>query len=179
MRSLLKSPSRFVIYLLEVIWGLIMFFNPVGLTTAMLDVFGIALVLLGLYNVIRYFREPASVASEKLMLFHGSVLLFVGAFAIMESEAIINGFPFLTLIYGTGLILAALLRLQSAVDSFRAKKNWKFQMGYCLITLILAIVVLANPFNSVKVLSRIVGATLFLIGVIDPVYEIHLYKTAK
>ena len=179
MRSLLRSPSRFVIYIIEVICGLIMFFNPVGLTTTMLDVFGGALALLGVYNIIRYFKEVASVAAEKLILFHGCVLLFSGVFLIVESEAIIQSFPFLALIYGTGLILAAFLRLQSAADSYRAKKNWKFQMGYFLITLILAVVVLANPFNSVKVLSRIVGATLFLIGVIDPAYEIHLYKNAR
>ena len=179
MRSLFKSPSRFVIYLIEIIIGLIMIFNPVGLTTSILDVLGIALIILGIVYMFRYFREDPAAAAQKLYLFHGSVLIFAGGFLFIESEAIINGFPFLALIYGTGLMLAAFLRLQSAVDAIRQGKSWKFQVGYCAITIILAVVVLLNPFHSILVLSRIVGATLILIGVIDPAYEIIRLKNQK
>ena len=179
MRYLIKSPSRFVVYLIEILIGLIMIFNPVGLTTGILDILGIALFILGIVYMIRYFRDDPAIAAQKLNLFHGSVLIFAGGFLFIESEAIINGFPFLALVYGTGLMLAAFMRLQSAIDAIRQGKSLKFQIGYCAITVILAIVVLMNQFNSILVLSRIVGATLILIGVIDPAYEIIRLKNQK
>jgi uncharacterized membrane protein HdeD (DUF308 family) len=163
-------------YLLEIIIGLMMLFNPVGLTSGIVITLGIALLILGLIQVQRYFKEPASQGQEKLRLFHGLVLLLAGVLLLVKTDEIISSFPYVSLIYGISVIVNGLLRLQMGVDAIRAKKSWKFHIIYAAATLILGTLVMINPFNSLKALSRVVGGTLLLVGIIDPSYEIWCAK---
>ena len=76
------------------------------------------------------------------------------------------------------ILVAGVSKLQKAVDMARVKQNyWFVALIGALLTLVFAILILANPFASTAVLWSFIGITLIVEAVMDVVTFIFAKKS--
>lgn len=146
MAFLRKNSVNLVLCLIELIVGILLLVNPTGFTRGIIMVVGAAIALLGLFNVLRYFRTDAAQAAMEHRLAYGLGQLVLGVFFLVKSNWLVGLFPVLTRLYGAGVLVLALFRIQQFVDARRLKLGKGLISGTsALFTLIYAAMVLFVP----------------------------------
>lgn len=147
---------------------MLLLINPAGFTSAIIMVAGIALIILGLVEAIRYFRTSAAEAALGQMLAKGLVAVLAGVFCVFRTEWFIITFPVLTIIYGVIILLTGVGKIQLTVDMVRLKsKKWFWAALNAAISVICAVVILNAPFASTAALWIFTGVTLLVEGAFD------------
>lgn len=168
MKTVKEKASGIVLCLFELVVGVLLLIDPVGFTSGTIKVAGIVLMILGLIEIVKYFRTSAEEAFLGQNLVKGLVSVLAGAFCTFKTEWFILTFPVLTIIYGVMILLAGLGKIQLTVDMVRRKnKNWVWAAVNAVVSIICAIVILKNPFTSTTVLWVFTGVSLIVEGVFD------------
>lgn len=168
METVKEKASGIVLCLFELIVGVLLLIDPVGFTSGIIKVAGIVLMILGLIEIVKYFRTSAEEAFLGQTLVKGLVSVLAGAFCTFKTEWFILTFPVLTIIYGVIILLVGLGKVQLTVDMVRRKnKNWVWAAVNAVVSIVCAIVILNNPFTSTTVLWVFTGAALIVEGVFD------------
>ncbi len=69
MKALRQNGNAIIVCIIEVVVGILLLVDPVGLTTSIIIAAGIALMVDGLLNVIRYFKsDPEEAAVSQLLM---------------------------------------------------------------------------------------------------------------
>lgn len=162
----------------EILVGILLLTNPVGLTKWIIMVLGIVLVLLGVFQVIQYFRMPAVEAAMKKSLAIGILLVMFGMWCVIKNEWFIALFPVMTTLYGIATLINGITKIQWTADMLRLKTgHWGWMAFSAVVTLICSGVILAHPFSTVAALWMFIGITMIMEAVIDIVAAI--FKKAK
>lgn len=159
-----KNAVNLILCLGELAVGILLLVNPEGFTQAIVMALGAVIVVLGIINVIRYFRtEPTQAALER-RLAYGLGELALGAFALTQSGWLVGLFPVLTRLYGAGVLVLALFRIQQFVDVRRLKLSKGLFSGVsALFTLLYAAMILFIPETT----WIFIGVMLLLEAVLD------------
>lgn len=170
MKTLKGHANEIVLCLFELIAGVLLLINPVSFTSWIIIIAGIVLMVMGLVEVIKYFRTNAKQASIEQTLVKGLIFIFAGAFCAFKTEWFVVTFPVLTIIYGVVILLTGISKIQLTVDMIRLKnKKWFMAAINAVISIICAIIILSSPFTSTTVLWMFTGASLLAEGVLDGV----------
>lgn len=162
--------GRIVLCLLELIVGILLFIDPAGFASGIFIAAGILIMLLGIAEIVQYFRMPPEEAFFRQPLVKGLVFVGIGAFFAFCSEWILLTFPILTVIYGIGILLSGLVKIQLAVDLFRWKsKKWFLPALSAVLSIVCGVLILWNPFASTTVLWSLAGVMLIAAAVFDAV----------
>lgn len=154
--------------LCELTVGILLLINPVGFTTGIIVFLGIVLTLAGVGGVVQYFRTPPEKAALEQSLARGLIEVIVGIFFITESKWLLAAFPFITIIYGIGILLLGISKIQLTVDMIRLKfPKWFWAAISAAITIICAVVILWNPFTGTSALWIFIAVALIVEAVID------------
>lgn len=94
----------------EILIGILLLVNPVGFTTWIIMMLGIALVLVGIINVIQYFRTPPIEAALKKSLATGVLAILVGLWCILRNDWLIGLFTLLTTLYGIIILVSGVTK---------------------------------------------------------------------
>ena len=138
------------------------------LATAILTVFGIVLIAVGLICVIGYFRMDAVRAAASQSLLKGLSALIAGIFCVTRSDWFIAAFPVLAILYGVAVLISGLVKIQWAVNIIRLKLGkWGLPALSAVISLICSIVILKNPFGAAYILWIFTGISLIVEAVLD------------
>lgn len=168
MRTLKEQAGGIVICIFELVVGMLLFVNPMGFTSAIITMAGAVLMVLGLVEIVKYFRTNVREASLGQMLVKGLLSILLGAFCIFRTEWFIATFPVLTVLYGVVILVTGIGKIQLTVDMIRMKrKKWAWAAVNALISLICAFVILRTPFASTAALWIFTGAALVAEGVLD------------
>ncbi|MGN1160014.1 MAG: HdeD family acid-resistance protein [Lachnospiraceae bacterium] len=160
--------SNIIVSLCEMIIGILLLVNPIGFTTGIIVFIGIVLLLMGLSKVVGYFREAPEEAALKQGLTRGCIEILAGLFCIIKSEWFIVTFPILTILYGIGILVTGIAKVQWTVDSIRLKmKRWFWIAISAVLTLACAVLILCNPFSSTTVLWTFIAVILIVEAVMD------------
>lgn len=179
MKAFRDSVTDFALCIIELIAGILLLLNPVKFTSTVIIGTGIVLVILGLIEVVNYFRTSAQVAALSQLLTKGIILILVGIFCTAQWEWFLATFPVLTILFGLLILLTGIRKIQLTVDMVRLKNSrWSLVAGNAAFTLICAIIILSNPFASTEVLWLFTGAVLVGVGIFDLVIDI-LRKKAR
>lgn len=168
MKNLKEKTNGIVLCLFELIVGVLLLINPVGFTSGIIKVTGIVLMILGIIEIVKYFRTSAEEAALGQTLVKGLASVLAGAFCTFKTEWFILTFPALTIIYGVILLFVGFGKIQLTVDMVRRKnKNWSWAAINAVVSVVCAVVILNNPFTSSAVLWVFTGASLIVEGVFD------------
>lgn len=168
MKYLKKNWNSIVLLLLEIIAGILLLIDPVSFTAGIITVIGIGLMVIGLIDVIKYFRTDAEFAAVGQYMTKGLISLLGGAFCAFKSHWFLATFPVLTVIYGAVVLVTGLGKIQMTVDMARTKnKKWFLALISAAISIVCGIVILGNPFTSTGVLWMFTGITLIVEAVLD------------
>ncbi len=177
MKTLKQNGNAIVLCIIEALAGILLLVNPVGLTAGIIMAVGIALMVVGLLNVIGYFRSSPKEAAVGQLLMRGLISLLAGAFCTFNPQWFIITFPVITIFYGVAVLISGLSKVQLAIDMLRLKNDkWWWGAISAVISIICAFVIISNPFSSTVALWWFAGISLIAEAVFDAITLIMSHK---
>lgn len=177
MNRIKKNGNSIILCLFELIVGILLLIDPIGFTSRIIMAAGIVLMVIGVINIVKYFKENAREAALGQTLMKGLVALLFGAFCTFRYNWFLVTFPVLTMIYGVIILVTGLGKVQVTVDMLRRKNSkWFWAAINAAISIICAIVILASPFGSTTVLWMFTGVSLIVEAVFDVITMIFSSK---
>ena len=168
MRAIQKNSGSILMCVLEILIGVLLLVDPTGFTSAIIIAAGAALILYGAICIVRYFRADAAEGALRQNLFKGLLLLLGGLFCVLRSRWFVATFPLLTILYGIGILISGVGKIQWAADMIRfGRKRWYLPAISAVFSLIFAAVILCNPFTTTAVLWSFTGIVLIVEAVFD------------
>lgn len=152
--------------ILSMLLGLVLLLFP-GITTRVVCfLLGGLIILYGLTHVIRYFRQENTYAE----LFQGDLMIglfgiAIGLFMILRADVVVSLIP---IIFGIVLMANGIAGVQRAANARRAGySRWGLLLALAILTAALSILLLVNPFATIKVTVAVIGASLIYEGISD------------
>jgi uncharacterized membrane protein HdeD (DUF308 family) len=162
--------ARILLCVLELIVGILLWIDPAGFATGIFVVGGVLLMLLGVVQIVQYFRLSPEEAFFRQPLVKGLLLIGIGALFVFGADWLLLTFPILTVLYGIAIGFSGLVKIQLAADLFRWKiKKWVWPALSALLSIVCGVLMLWNPFASTTVLWSLAGALLVAAAVTDAV----------
>lgn len=163
-----RNLSSMAMSLAEAIIGVLLLINPIAFTSGIIIAFGVVLMIVGIHKTIRYFRTEPEEAAVSQTFVKGLLALLAGAFCAFHSHWFLGTFPVLTLLYGVGLLITGITKIQWTMDIIRMKRRkWLWMAISAAISVLCGITVVANPFSTTAVLWMFIGITFILDAVFD------------
>lgn len=161
-----------IVYL---VLGLILFFRPGTALVTIVDILAIMLAIMGVVSLVTYFARKDAVADGGLV--KGVLYLVLAAVIHFGAGFIISIIPF---IMGVLVIISGIVKLQKAMDLMKIKAN-----GYVpilvisILSLVLGLIILLNPFATAALLFRIIGFALIYNAVSDLLTVFYFSKKTR
>ena len=163
-----RTIMNLIICISEILIGVLLLIDPVGFTSAVLMILGIALMILGAWKTVSYFRTSPEAAAQNGGLVVGIVCVLLGAFCVFRWEWFLVTFPVLTIVYGVITLINGINKVQWAVDLLRLKQRfWFVSLIGAALTLVFGILILTNPFTTTAILWTFIAVTLIAEAAMD------------
>lgn len=164
MSAIQKNGGSILMCVLEILVGVLLLLDPTGFTSSIIIAAGAALILYGAICIVRYFRADAAEGALRQNLFKGLLLLLGGLFCVLRSKWFVDTFPLLTILYGIGLLISGVGKIQWMADMIRfGRKRWYLPAISAVLSLIFAAIILCSP----TALWSFLGIVLIVEAVFD------------
>ncbi|MCM1345193.1 MAG: DUF308 domain-containing protein [Muribaculaceae bacterium] len=168
MEKMKRNVGNLLMCLAEIVIGILLLINPVGFTAGIIITVGILLAVLGIVSMIGYFRTAPEEAVQKSGLAIGLVAVSAAFVCIFKTGWFIAAFPLITVFYGILILLSGFGKVQWAVDMLRLKqKYWFVALIGAALSVLFAVLILANPFSSTIILWNFIAISLIIEAVVD------------
>lgn len=116
-------------------------------------------------QLILYFTGDHGLLQSQLTLVFGLVCLGLGLFLILRSDVIVRILP---IVFGLFVLFDSLGRVQNALELRRCGyTNWKVFLALALLSVVLGLVMILNPFATMELLVMAIGIILVVEGAIN------------
>ena len=168
--------GQIITSILYIAFGVCLVLMPVNMVNIICKfVFGILLILVGIYHILIYVAEKLS--ATIFDLFSGGILLVLGIFLFMNPQVVVKLLPTLL---GTFILVDSIWTLKG---SFRLKKRdqgtWKALLIGSLIFIALGIALIMNPFAAIKYTVMFAGGIFVVNGITDVIFWAMLKRGLK
>ena len=154
--------------LMEVVVGVLLLINPVTFTGGIIITAGWLMVVLSVVTIVRYFVMKPDLAAKGQLLFQGLVIGMGGVLCITQHGWFLTAIPLLTVIYAGVLLLMAAMKVQQMADVLRLKSGrWYMPAISAALAVVLAVIILLNPFGATKAIWIFAGVSMILEGVME------------
>ena len=133
--------------LVALIIGLVLLFVPGDIITTVIRIFGVIIVVLGVLNVLG----------------GSKIITILGIVFISNPQVIASIVPF---VFGVWIVIRSLFKLQVAAN-IKKTTNYLKPLVVNIITLILGIVLMFNPFKGAEAVIRIIGVFMITYALLD------------
>ncbi|MCD7751122.1 MAG: DUF308 domain-containing protein [Lachnospiraceae bacterium] len=154
--------------LCELAVGILLLIDPLTFTEWIIRALGVILIIVGVINVVNYFRSSPQTSILQRKLSIGILLLAGGIFCVVNPQWFSAAFPALAVIYGIGTLATGVMKVESAVNMLRLKmRNWWICAISAVVTVACALIIIANPLSTTALLWIFVALALIVEAVID------------
>lgn len=168
MKNSAARIGSIILSLGEIAIGVLLFINPAAFATGIMIALGLVLLLTGIVSIIRYFTAQPEAAALGQRLTYGLIEVLAGVFCAFNSEWFLVTFPLLTVVFGIGILVVGIAKVQWTVDMLRLKmKKWGWAAASAVLTILCAAIILGNPFSSTTVLWTFTAITLIVEAILD------------
>lgn len=160
-----------------VVFGLLLIIWPGTSTQVVCMVLGGVLSGYGVIQILLYLFAREHTIYLQGMLILGIVFAVLGVWILLKPEGIIKAVP---IIMGIIIIMRG---LHNAAQGWELKKlgyeNWLLAFLFGVLTIVLGIVLVVNPFTVVNTVVRVIGGILVYNGISDMWILSRIFKTKK
>ena len=155
----------FVMQLVYLALGLALVFAPDMSARVLCYACGAALAVVGLLAVWRF----AAARQERLLfawfsLVYGVLFTVLGIFLLVQPDTVLTVLP---AVFGVFVLLDSLGRIQNALELRRAGLvRWWGMLFFALLSVVLGVLILINPFAALTTTVRVIGAVLLIESVL-------------
>ena len=179
MKELLRKVKLDVILgaLLYIVLGIVALVIPDTMIKILGYLIGILLILVGAVSMICYLLREVSQNYNRNEFGYGLVSIAVGILFLYKIEWIISLVP---VILGIMVLASGGVKLQHVIDMKRmGYGNWMTVLILAVINVVLGVVLVVNPFETVVLLFQLVGAGLIFSGITDCVTAFYVAGRVK
>lgn len=170
MSKLDRHSGNIIMCVTEAVVGILVLIDPRAFTGGIIVLFGILLVLNGVRCIVHYWRTAPETAAQQSSLAWGLTFILAGLFCIVQCKWFLDVFQALPVFYGLVILLFSISKLQWGIDLFRGERRyWYITLIGALVSLVLAAVVLVNPFSDAASLWKFAAVSLIAEAVLDVV----------
>ncbi len=163
--------------ILLIFFAVLLILEPANMTKALIIIIGAILVLDGIIDIVNYLSSDKDYRMFSLGVFEGIIELLTGTLFLLNYDALITVFP---VILGIIIIAKNLFKMQLALNLKQfGYTNWVYALLISFIVILLGIVIIINPFTSLKVLVITSGIIILISEIINIVYSIIIMKNMK
>lgn len=160
--------SDLLLSVASIVLGAILLIFPGATVAVVMNGIGIAAIIIGIINIVRYFMTDASAAMQSNNLASGLIFVLAGLVVILFHESLIALLP---LCIGLAIMIGGFFKLQGSIAALRMGAKWNITMVAAVISLIFGALIVFNPFSTAMTLMRVLGAGLIYEGVVDYTYS--------
>lgn len=159
---------------ITLVLGIVLAFEPGGSIKVITGLIATLFLLIGVLQVVDYFKQSKVEKMMSLSLILGIILLGIGIFLFLNIESLVN---FITTIIGLSLIVKSLFKLQYSFNIKGISDKWFYNLIVGALGIILGVVLLVNPFHSAEVFLRIIGIILAIGSIAELVETFMVLRT--
>ena len=174
-----KNTSKFISSLIYAALGLVLILYPTLIGETICWMLAGAAAAMGAVNLIGYAMSKGDAPSDESSdgLATGIVLLLLAVFIVIKSEFVISIIPF---VLGFMITVKGVVGVQSAINLKRfGYGSFKGSLIAAVLVMAFGIVMMMNPFSTVKVLFTMIGIGLLVSGVVDIAANIMMTREMK
>jgi uncharacterized membrane protein HdeD (DUF308 family) len=156
-----------------VVLALLLIMKPMEFIKTVVIVIGALLLVDGVINFVQYFKEERK-DMFSVSFFEGVIELIAGIFLIFRYDVLIDIFP---VILGIIIIIKNLFKLQLSLNLKNVvDTKWTWGLAISLVSIVLGIIIVLNPFGSLKVVVIASGIIILVSEVINIIYSFMVLK---
>lgn len=163
--------------LLYVALGVVLIMFPESIAKTLIYTIATIVIAVGVIKIISYFlkREQAGYSNAEIV--SGLIFIVIGLFILTSTKIIISVIPF---VMGVCILISAYSKLQYVLQlsKYTNEKNRGMLLA-AIITFILGIVLIFNPFRAAKWMIRLVGICIAFTGASDLITGIYFYRKMR
>lgn len=176
MLSLKERKSAAVQYIimsvLLCLFGLLLMIKPDFSVRFVVCAIGILLLAVAVVKLITYFCTPVG-ARLSLDLMLGIALIVLGIIVLTKAQQTVS---VLFILIGIPILADGIVKLQNAVEAKRADVTvWWIMLIFALLSVAAGVLLIFRPYDSVKALTVLMGAGLFIEGIMN-LFAFYLLK---
>jgi len=142
------------------ILGIILLIIPGSIVTTVIRIFGLIIIALGVLSIIGSSKNTNS----NVELIYGILISILGLVFVSNPEVIASIIPF---ILGVWIVIRSLFKLQIVASIRKTNPEYIKPLIINIITLILGIILMFNPFSGVKAFIRVIGIFMIFYALLD------------
>ena len=163
--------------LVMLIFGILLFIFPEAVIKSIAISMGVIFIIIGIVPIINYFRYRARGFSTTFSFMMGVFCIVVGLILLMNENVLGTIIPIIT---GVWMIINGINRISIAMDLRDDKISyWVFTFIYAIITLIIGVLLILDPVNGGKLVTKTIGIIICIYTIIDLVDLIIVKIKAK
>lgn len=173
MKDLFASFFRISIStsLIFLVFGLLLFFNPVGIIVAISIFFGVVAIIYGIGEIVVYARNPEFNTSD---LITGIISIAIGILLVVKTNIIATIIP---LIIGICIFILGIRKISLALNLKKDKyQGWVQMLVIGILTLTCGFILVLNPIKGAFITTQIIGLIIAIYAVIDIIDSLILKK---
>ena len=159
--------------LATLILGIILFLNPTGSIKIITSIVAFLFMLLGALQIFDYIKQSKIDKMISFSLTLGVILFGIGIIILVCIDSLIK---FVTIVIGAILLIKSLLKLQFALNLKGSINKWNYNLYMGLFGLLISIVIILYPANSLDTFLKVIGALLIISSVAELVETLMVYK---
>lgn len=168
------AKNSIVVSILLILLSMFLIFKPVQSLNLIMIALGVIVIFYGLIHAVSYFSAPKEYKIFSFELVQG-VLFIVLGMVIVLNPSLINSF--LTYILGAWIMIQSIIKIQLAFNIKTAEsRNWIWMLILAVVSFLLGIVVIINPFATIATITTICGIILFVSEIMNIIEAIFVMK---
>lgn len=133
--------------------------------------FGLIILIKGIGSIVNYAKAEVRTMFSYFGWIFGAAAIALGVFLLVKPETVVSVLPILV---GLFVMFDGIMRLQSAFELRNAgARNWWGFLLLALLSVVLGIVMLVNPFGTVEALVMAIGVILLVEGILNLVGTVY------
>lgn len=148
--------SSIVLFIL----GVVLLVIPGNIVTTILRIFGIIIIALGILSIVNSSKDK----SNSTELVYGILMSILGLVFVSNPQVIAGIIPF---ILGVWIVIKSLFKLQIVSTLKRTNTDYIKPLVINVITLIIGIVLMFNPFKGAETFIMIIGIFMIVYSSLD------------
>ena len=157
------------------ILGFLLLIKPGTALVTVVHILAIVAAVMGIVSLVSYFKDKYSAGNGGVI--KGVVYLLIAAFLYFGAGFIISIVP---IIFGILIVISGIVKLQEALDMMKYRASGSITvLIISILSLVLGVLILINPFGTAELLFRIIGIALIYNGVSDLLTVFYFSKKTR
>ena len=162
--------------LLLIVLSVFLMLKPIEIIGTLIKVIGMILLICGVFDFTNYFVNKKEESLFDYGLVKGIIEITTGVLFIFKYDLLINLFP---CILGLIIVFINIFKLQTAISLKEFESNYMTGVIISSLSIILGLVIVINPFETLEVVIIVSGAVLLISELSNIIYSISVLKFFK